>query len=1024
MTTNNNRNNRTRMDGSEAERDTCPNPFGRSGLRRSPVRQPAEPVRTPVESGEGGDPFAEVQNADTTRPKKVSVCVQTDGSLEATGNGKRKRGSPGETRPGAPKKRARDPTVRQDPGGEEIEGGGNANGQVPDASTGWQTVERKRKRTTKAKPKPKPKPKRVRDKGEALVVKAPEGTYADVLRQMRTSDRLVGLGGDVRRIRRTHSGEMILELRRGSQIKSSEYSALTQEIVGGAAEIRALSTTVTVRVKNLDEIATDVEVQNALRDLCKIGTDQISVRMRDGPPRSGTQVAFVKLPVAAANAALKCGRLKVGWSICQIAIPQQPERCFRCVEYGHKSFACKGADRSGLCWRCGEAGHQAAGCTKDAKCLHCGVGCTFAWIEAVQLNLNHCHSAHQLLWQLASEEKLDLALVADPCRRTTDGSNWVTDRAKLAAIWVTGRYPIQEVVSAGEEGFVIAKVNGIFVCSCYAPPRWSLERFGVMMDKIVEGLTGRSPVVIGGDFNAWAVEWGSRLTNPRGQLLLEALARLDVDLGNVGNTRTYHRNGSESIIDVTFSSPGWTSDWRVSDVFTDSDHFAIRYRVGTSSRADRRGTTTGARLWKTTQFDQNVFVEVLNWERTLENLSAEDLARVLARACDAAMTRRAKRKDTRQPVYWWTAEIADLRTSCLWARRHMQRARSPSARAERRVPYAIARSALCRAIKASKKARFRQLCEDANDNPWGDASRIVMAKTRSGGAPQESCPIKLREIVNELFPQHEAVTWPRVPFDWDTSVEEQISLEELRDIAKSLQLNKAPGPDGIPNVAVKAALMEHPEMFRSSLQQYVDDRVFPDVWKRQRLVLLPKPGKPPGEPSAYRPICLLDTAGKVLEKVLQSRIQLYTEGANGLSDKQFGFRKGRCTVDAVRLVIERADEARLKKRRGDRFCAVVTLDVKNAFNSQQAFATQMLNQQQEFMQQQQEMFLRTMSSLSVRVPSNPEVILDSLSHHIKEFRYDPENNITFAAWYARYKDPARQRCKSPFAPPEDGFSRT
>ncbi|XP_055590715.1 uncharacterized protein LOC129742800 [Uranotaenia lowii] len=167
---------------------------------------------------------------------------------------------------------------------------------------------------------------------------------------------------------------MILELRRGSQIKSSEYSALTQEIVGGAAEIRALSTTVTVRVKNLDEIATDVEVQNALRDLCKIGTDQISVRMREGPPRSGTQVAFVKLPVAAANAALKCGRLKVGWSICQIAIPQQPERCFRCVEYGHKSFACKGADRSGLCWRCGEVGHQAAGCTKDAKCLHYGGG--------------------------------------------------------------------------------------------------------------------------------------------------------------------------------------------------------------------------------------------------------------------------------------------------------------------------------------------------------------------------------------------------------------------------------------------------------------------------------------------------------------------------------------------------------------------------------------------------------------------------------------------------------------------------
>ncbi|XP_055604858.1 tabinhibitin 3-like [Uranotaenia lowii] len=121
----------------------------------------------------------------------------------------------------------------------------------------------------------------------------------------------------------------------------------TQEIVGEAAKIRALSTTVTVRVKNLDEIATNAEVKDAMQDLC-IETDQISIRMLERPPKFGTQVAFVKLLVAVANAALKCGRLKVGWSICQIAIPQHPERCFRCVEYGHKSFACKGTDRSGF----------------------------------------------------------------------------------------------------------------------------------------------------------------------------------------------------------------------------------------------------------------------------------------------------------------------------------------------------------------------------------------------------------------------------------------------------------------------------------------------------------------------------------------------------------------------------------------------------------------------------------------------------------------------------------------------------
>lgn len=45
-------------------------------------------------------------------------------------------------------------------------------------------------------------------------------------------------------------------------------------------------------------------------------------------------------------------------------------------------------------------------------------------------------------------------------------------------------------------------------------------------------------------------------------------------------------------------------------------------------------------------------------------------------------------------------------------------------------------------------------------------------------------------------------------------------------------------------------------------------------------------------------------AGKVLE---------YTDAEGRLSDHQFGFRKGRSTVDAIRLVVETTDKALLKK---------------------------------------------------------------------------------------------------------------
>ncbi|XP_055522987.1 uncharacterized protein LOC129717168 [Wyeomyia smithii] len=64
----------------------------------------------------------------------------------------------------------------------------------------------------------------------------------------------------------------------------------------------------------------------------------------------------------------------------------------------------------------------------------------------------------------------------------------------------------------------------------------------------------------------------------------------------------------------------------------------------------------------------------------------------------------------------------------------------------------------------------------------------------------------------------------------------------------------------------------------------------------------------------------------------------------------------------------------------------------------------MQQQQQAFMNQQEEMMRTIMSSIQVQVPPNPGVILDSLANNIKEFRYDPENNVTFAARYKRYDD--------------------
>ncbi len=149
--------------------------------------------------------------------------------------------------------------------------------------------------------------------------------------------------------------------------------------------------------------------------------------------------------------------------------------------------------------------------------------------------------------------------------------------------------------------------------------------------------------------------------------------------------------------------------------------------------------------------------------------------------------------------------------------------------------------------------------------------------------------------------------------------------------------SKAPGLDGIPNRALKLAVKLNTNPFTALYTRCLREGVFPKIWKMQRLVLLQKTNKPPGEPSSYRPLCMIDTMGKILERLICARLEDHLERETcSLSDNQYGFRRKRSTVDAIKKLTEIAEKA----IEGDRwmygkkqYCAVITFDVKNAFNS-------------------------------------------------------------------------------------------
>jgi len=117
--------------------------------------------------------------------------------------------------------------------------------------------------------------------------------------------------------------------------------------------------------------------------------------------------------------------------------------------------------------------------------------------------------------------------------------------------------------------------------------------------------------------------------------------------------------------------------------------------------------------------------------------------------------------------------------------------------------------------------------------------------------------------------------------------------------------------------------------------QCLREGLFPDMWKLQKLVLIPKAGKPSEEASSYRPICLIDALGKVFERLICTRLEEAISSGGGLSPHQYGFRKCFSTTDTIRKVADIASKAKEGTRwKGSKqYCLIATLDVKNAFNT-------------------------------------------------------------------------------------------
>ena len=78
----------------------------------------------------------------------------------------------------------------------------------------------------------------------------------------------------------------------------------------------------------------------------------------------------------------------------------------------------------------------------------------------------------------------------------------------------------------------------------------------------------------------------------------------------------------------------------------------------------------------------------------------------------------------------------------------------------------------------------------------------------------------------------------------------------------------------------------------------------------------------------YRPISLIDTLSKILEKIIKTKLYKWAEINNKINPEQAGFRENKSTNDKIFELTQMAMQAKNRKH----YTAAIFLDVEKAFD--------------------------------------------------------------------------------------------